>query len=79
MKNINKTIQLHCGLCGSLDFRVDRDNDTYQCSYCNELYSKEEIMDLNKELIENTKNELAQKAQSEINKEVKKMFKGILK
>ena len=82
-KNYNKSIQLRCVVCGSdSDFEYNEDETYVKCNKCNREYLSgyDELVELNKGLIEaeveQTKNEVAQDIREEINKIFRDAFKG---
>lgn len=83
-KNYNKTIRLRCVVCGSdSNFECNDDNTYIKCNKCNREYfgGYDELVELNKSLIdeeiEQTKKELKNDIQEEINAMLKKAFKRV--
>ena len=82
-KKYNKSIQLRCVVCGSdSDFEFNEDKTYVKCNKCNREYLSgyDELVELNKGLIEEgveqTKREVAQDIREEINKMFRDAFKG---
>lgn len=70
-------ISLKCGVCGNTNFEYDNtiyprieDAKVIKCTVCNKVYTREEIIDANSTLINNTSEELVQEV---LKKELKKM------
>lgn len=75
-----------CPLCGndlfeSLDSQCDQpmdvapDNLKMRCSDCNSIYTKEELIERNQEILENAVKDIEEDAIKEIEKELKKVIK----
>lgn len=79
----NCSISLQCPTCGGVDFITDEkdedsDNDTHivKCDCCGYETTKAQLQEENGELIQNQVNEIGKEFASDIEKELKKMFKG---
>ena len=74
----NKTISLRCLTCGaSYAFEVDDVTGYVTCHKCNRVYygGEEELIDLNRALIEDEKALIVEEVQNDIAKEFMKTFK----
>jgi hypothetical protein len=71
----SKNVTLKCGVCGNERFEYDdkwdsiMDADEVKCTQCNKVYTSEELMDVNDQLLKNEAKEIALA-------ELKKAFKG---
>lgn len=75
----NYTISLRCATCGSDDhFEFNDDKSYVKCTMCNREYlgGIEELKELNEEAIEEAKKQIAKDANSYLQKELLKAFKG---
>lgn len=73
-----KTISLRCITCGaSYAFEVDDLSGYVVCHKCNRVYygGEEELIDLNKALIEDEQELLVEELQNDVAKEFMKIFK----
>ena len=76
-----RKITLKCGVCGNTEFEYDESTyssieeaEQMKCSVCKKNYSKEELLEINSTLINNTAEELAKEV---IEKEFKKFGKNL--
>lgn len=76
MKNIEKTITLYCGICGSSDFKIDSEKSLYTCAQCDEVYTKAEVINDNKYIIDQHVDEMKKELMNDIEDKFKKMMKG---
>lgn len=82
MKDLERNVTLLCPLCGndqfeSLDEEFEDllhapDEVRLRCSDCASIYTKQELLDSNSEVIENAVDEIAQDAVHELEKAMKK-------
>lgn len=75
----NYTINLRCATCGSDDhFEFNDDKSYIKCTICNREYlgGIKELKELNEEAIEEVKEQIAKDANSYLQKELLKAFKG---
>lgn len=85
MKNLDRNVVLLCPLCGNDQFEsldsvfdelIDASDDVkLRCSDCNSIYTKQELLAENSEVIETAVEEIKSEAIKEIEKELKKAFK----
>ena len=82
MDNVNRSINLVCPLCGNDMFSsneddiVDNADDIiYRCAECKSKYSREELLQANSELIENTESEIIDEVLEGFEKQWKKAMK----
>lgn len=82
MNNIYRKISLVCPLCGNTmfssneeDLSNDADDIIYRCVECKSEYSREEILEANSELIENTKDEIINVVLADLKKRFRKVMK----
>lgn len=82
MKDLTKTVALLCPLCGNDQFIFSDENDnscdfsnavSMRCSDCGPVFAKQELLDANKEIIDNAMHEMTQDVAKEITKEFKKV------
>lgn len=87
MKDISKQVSLRCNVCANDHFsRVDgedmnneesHDNTEFKFSDCGEVFTKAQLLEDNAGLIDANLEELKKEAFSEVEKELKKMFKKL--
>lgn len=73
------TVSFRCATCGSEDHFEFNDNKSYvKCAKCNREYlgGIDELKELNGEVIDEVKAQLAKDAKSYLQKELMKVFKG---
>lgn len=85
MKELGRKVTLLCPLCGNDQFEsLDEEFEDLlsapgkvrlRCSDCASIYTKQELLDSNSEVIENAVDEIAQDAVKELEKELKKAMK----
>lgn len=75
--DLKRNISLKCGVCGNASFEYDDvlynsidEAEQVKCTVCNKIYTKEELMEINSTLINNTAEELANEV---LKKELKKL------
>lgn len=82
MEDLNKKVTLYCDRCGNDQFYFEDTNNSdvelvsddtiLKCSDCGKIFTKEELIELNAEVItanvEDMKEEIVKEAQREINK-----------
>lgn len=82
MEELNKKVTLYCDRCGNDQFYFEDTNNSdvelvsddtiLKCSDCGKIFTKEELIELNAEVItanvENMKEEIVKEVQKEINK-----------
>jgi hypothetical protein len=66
---MTKNISLKCGVCGNTHFECadaiyssTEEAEQLKCTVCNKVYTREELMEVNTTLINNTTKELAKEA-----------------
>ncbi len=84
MKDLSRNVKMLCPLCGndqfvSLDYEFDNlqdfgENARLRCSDCGSIYTKEQLIEENGEVLDNTIEEIKEDAIKEIEKELKKVF-----
>jgi uncharacterized Zn finger protein len=85
MKDIERTIELMCSICGSKQFQVAHDenidpNDVedyveIKCSDCGRICTKEELFEDNEHVIEANIDDMVEDSMKALQKELDKMFK----
>ena len=85
MKNLQTNVKLLCPVCGndqfeSLDISIDNlfdseDSSRVQCIDCKRIFTKQELIEENNEVIEAGVKELAFEAKTQFEKELEKMLK----
>ncbi len=85
MKDLSRQVSLRCCVCANDQFsRVDgkdinvtesNDSTEYKCSDCGAVFSKAQLFENNSGLIDANMEDLEKEAFSEVEKELKKMFK----
>lgn len=82
MKNLEKSVKLLCPVCGNTMFEDLNENDLlddeclrYKCVNCNRVFTKRELLDENKELMDSAIEEMKDDAIKEIMKELKKSLR----
>ena len=84
MKNLEKSIDLLCPVCGNEMFEdlnegiedlLDDESLKYRCANCNRIFTKKELLDANQLLIDATIEEMQDDVIKQIEKELKKAFK----
>lgn len=82
MKNLEKSVKLLCPVCGNTMFEDLNEDDLlddeflrYRCANCNRVFTKRELLDENKELMDSAIEEMKDDAIKEIMKELKKSLR----
>ena len=84
MKDIEKNVEVPCPVCGNkllenLNEGVgDLSDDEcyrYECANCKRIFTKKELLDENKELLDATIEEMENDTIKEVLKELKKLFR----
>lgn len=85
MKNFEKSISLHCSICGNDQFStVDEsienmmeapDETEIKCSDCGRIVTKEQLIQENQHIINANIEDLKEEAIKQLKKDLKKMFK----
>ena len=85
MKDFKHNITLLCPLCGNDQFEsidcefedlMDALDDTrLRCSNCNSIYTKQELIDANSEIIDYAVEEMKDEIAKELDNELKKVLK----
>jgi len=85
MKNYDRNVKLICPLCGNDSFsNVDYESDDLlnapgsikeKCAYCGSIFTKDELLEANKEQIDATAEEMIQEALGDFEKELKKALR----
>lgn len=84
MKDLSRNVNLLCPLCGNDQFEslnsevsdVDsEDNDMLKCSDCGSVYTKDELIEGNAEVLDNAIEEMADEIMAEIERELRKAFR----
>ncbi|AFI90421.1 TFIIB-type zinc ribbon-containing protein [Pectobacterium parmentieri] len=75
MSKYNKSVSLHCPVCGHTQFEVDEDNENTKCADCGNELNKDELIRENNENIQSN----VDAVKDEIIKDLKKIFKGKFK
>lgn len=85
MKDLSRNVTLLCPLCGNdqfesmdsefEDIKDAPDNVRLRCSDCNSIYTKEELIEENSEILDNAIEEIKKDAVKEIEKELKKVLR----
>lgn len=73
------SIKLRCVICGCNDqFEFNEDKSYVKCTFCNREYfgGIEELQELNRDLINEVKDEIKNDAIKYMQKEIEKAFKG---
>lgn len=76
----SRLVALRCMTCGaSYAFETDMKTGYVTCQKCNRVYrgGKEELIELNKILLEDEKNLLVEVVRKDVEEEFKKIFKNI--
>ena len=87
MKDLSRKVRLRCPVCGNNQFSTvdddieelsDAPSDTrIQCSDCHAIYTKEELIAENQEIINANIEEVKKEAVKEFEKELKKALKKL--
>ena len=82
MADVNRNINMVCPLCGNDMFSSNEDNRindsddiVYRCAECKSEYLREELIQANSELIENTRDEIIDEVLADFQKQWKKAMK----
>lgn len=78
-KNYDREISLMCPTCGESQFKYDDEaeieNMEFQCISCNQVFSKDDLLKENGELIEEHFSEMGNEILEDTAKKLKKAFK----
>ncbi len=78
-KNYNREISLLCPTCGESQFEYDDEveieNMEFKCLSCNQVFSKDDLIKENGELIEEHFSEMSEEILEDAAKELRKAFK----
>ncbi|EPL6456946.1 hypothetical protein AB7V82_09325 [Providencia stuartii] len=75
MNKHNRSVTLHCPVCGNTEFEIYGEQDATKCSDCGYELTKDELIRENDENIQANVNEMKE----DIIKDIKKMFKKSFK
>lgn len=85
MEDLNKKVTLYCDRCGNDQFYFDDINNSdvelmsddaiLKCSDCGKIFTKEELIKLNTEVITANVEDMKEEMTQEIKKEITKLFR----
>lgn len=85
MEDLNKKVTLYCDRCGNDQFYFDDINNSdvelmsddaiLKCSDCGKIFTKEELIELNAEVITANVEDMKEEIVKEVQKEINKLFK----
>ena len=85
MEDLNKKVTLYCDRCGNDQFYFEDTNNSdvelvsddtiLKCSDCGKIFTKEELIELNAEVITANVEDMKEEIAQEIQKEITKLFK----
>lgn len=79
MKDYNREIAMICNVCGNDQFETLEEEKSsivrHKCSCCGKVFTKDELIAENNELIEANVDEMAEEVIKDFEKKLKKMFK----
>lgn len=85
MEELNKKVTLYCDRCGNDQFYFEDTNNSdvelvsddtiLKCSDCGKIFTKEELIELNAEVITANVEDMKEEIVKEVQKEINKLFK----
>jgi len=79
-KNYDRKVSLMCPTCGESIFKYDNEveieNMKFKCISCEMVFSRDELMDENREVFESAFSEMGKEILEDAAKELKKAFKN---
>lgn len=85
MEGLNKKVTLYCDRCGNDQFYFEDTNNSdvelvsddtiLKCSDCGKIFTKEELIELNAEVITANVEDMKEEIVKEVQKEINKLFK----
>lgn len=85
MEDLNKKVTLYCDRCGNDQFYFEDTNNSdvelvsddtiLKCSDCGKIFTKEELIELNAEVITANVEDMKEEIVKEVQKEINKLFK----
>lgn len=78
-KNYDRKVSLMCPTCGESIFKYDNEveigNMEFECISCEQVFSRDELMNENREVFERAFSEIGKEALEDAAKELRKAFK----
>lgn len=75
MSKYDKSVSLHCPVCGHTQFKLDKESEIAECADCGNELSKDELISENSENIQTHVNEIKDKITQDLIKSFKRKFK----
>lgn len=85
MEDLNKKVTLYCDRCGNDQFYFEDTNNSdvelvsddtiLKCSDCGKIFTKEELIELNAEVITANVEDIKEEIVKEVQREINKLFK----
>lgn len=85
MEDLNKKVTLYCDRCGNDQFYFEDTNNSdvelvsgdtiLKCSDCGKIFTKEELIELNAEVITANVEDMKKEIVKEVQREINKLFK----
>lgn len=85
MDDLNKKVTLYCDRCGNDQFYFEDTNNSdvelvsddtiLKCSDCGKIFTKEELIELNAEVITANVEDMKEEIVKEVQREINKLFK----
>lgn len=85
MDDLNKKVTLYCDRCGNNQFYFEDTNNSdvelvsddtiLKCSDCGKIFTKEELIELNAEVITANVEDMKEEIVKEVQREINKLFK----
>ena len=85
MEDLNKKVTLYCDRCGNDQFYFEETNNSdmelvsddtiLKCSDCGKIFTKEELIELNAEVITANVEDMKEEIVKEVQREINKLFK----
>ncbi|WP_329736258.1 ECs_2282 family putative zinc-binding protein [Catenibacterium mitsuokai] len=85
MEDLNKKVTLYCDRCGNDQFYFEDTNNSdvelvsddtiLKCSDCGKIFTKEELIELNAEVITANVEDMKEEIVKEVQREINKLFK----